>query len=51
MERLPFFVYGTLIPEQPNYYLWKDSIVDTKKGLIPNYQLFDISEENILAKK
>ena len=42
MERLPFFVYGTLIPEQPNYYLWKDSIVDTKKGLIPNYQLFDM---------
>lgn len=42
MIRLPFFVYGTLIPDQPNYYLWKDSIVNTKKGLIKNYQLFDM---------
>ena len=42
MNRLPFFVYGTLIPEQPNYYLWKDSIVSTKKGLIKNHQLFDM---------
>ena len=42
MEQLPFFVYGTLIPDQPNYYLWKDSIINTKKGLIKNYQLFDM---------
>ena len=42
MERLPFFVYGTLIPDQPNYYLWKDSIIDTKEAIIKNYQLFDM---------
>lgn len=42
MERLPFFVYGTLIPDQPNYYLWKDSIADTKNGIIKNHQLFDM---------
>ena len=42
MEQLPFFLYGTLIPDQPNYYLWKDSIINTKKGLIKNYQLFDM---------
>lgn len=42
MEQLPFFVYGTLIPDQPNHYLWKDSIINTKKGLIKNYQLFDM---------
>jgi len=42
MEQLPFFVYGTLIPDQPNYYLWKDSIINKKKGLIKNYQLFDM---------
>ncbi|RZD34062.1 MAG: hypothetical protein CXT75_10560 [Methanobacteriota archaeon] len=42
MEQLPFFVYGTLIPDQPNYYLWKDCIVNTKKGSIENYQLFDM---------
>ena len=42
MEILPFFAYGTLIPDQPNYYLWKDSIADTKKGKIKNHQLFDM---------
>ena len=34
MKKLPFFVYGTLIPDQPNYYLWKDSIVNTKNGIV-----------------
>ena len=42
MEDLPFFVYGTLLPNQPNHYLWKDSIADTKNGIIKNYQLFDM---------
>jgi len=50
MERLPFFVYGTLIPDQPNYYLWKDSIVDTKKGLISNYQLFDMGHYPMIVE-
>ena len=38
MEILPFFAYGTLIPNQPNYYLWKYSIADTKTGIIKNHQ-------------
>ena len=50
MEKLPFFVYGTLIPDQPNYYLWKDSIVDTKNGLIQNYQLFDMGYYPMIVK-
>ena len=50
MERLPFFVYGTLIPDQPNYYLWKDSIVATKKGLIQNYQLFDMGHYPMIVE-
>jgi len=50
MERLPFFVYGTLIPEQPNYYLWKDSIVTTKKGITKNYQLFDMGHYPMIIK-
>ena len=49
-EKLPFFVYGTLIPKQPNYYLWKDSIVDTKIGLIQNYQLFDMGHYPMIVK-
>ena len=50
MEKLPFFVYGTLIPGQPNYYLWKDSIVDTKNGLIRNYQLFDMGHYPMIVE-
>ena len=50
MEQLPFFVYGTLIPDQPNYYLWKDSIINTKKGLIKNYQLFDMGHYPMIIK-
>ena len=50
MEKLAFFVYGTLIPEQPNYYLWKDSIVDTKNGLISNYQLFDMGHYPMIVE-
>jgi len=50
MERLPFFVYGTLIPGQPNYYLWKDSIVDTKNGLIRNHQLFDMGHYPMIVQ-
>ena len=50
MENIPFFVYGTLIPEQPNYYLWKDSIIGTKKGIIKNYQLFDMGHYPMIVK-
>ena len=50
MENLPFFVYGTLLPNQPNYYLWKDSIVDRKNGLIRNYQLFDMGHYPMIVE-
>ena len=50
MENLPFFVYGTLLPNQPNYYLWKESITDTKNGIIPNYQLFDMGHYPMIVK-
>ena len=50
MNRLPFFVYGTLIPDQPNYHLWKDSITSTKKGIIKNYQLFDMGHYPMIVK-
>ena len=50
MDNLPFFVYGTLLPNQPNYYLWKDSIVDTKNGMICNYQLFDMGHYPMIVE-
>jgi len=50
MEQLPLFVYGTLIPDQPNYYLWKDSIADTKNGIIKNHQLFDMGHYPMITE-
>ena len=50
MEKLPFFVYGTLIPDQPNYYLWKDSITNTKKSIIKNYELFDMGHYPMIVE-
>ena len=50
MKNLPFFVYGTLIPDQPNYYLWSDSIVSTKNGLIKNHQLFDMGHYPMIVE-
>ena len=50
MENLPFFVYGTLLPNQPNYYLWKESITDTKNGIIHNYQLFDMGHYPMITE-
>ena len=50
MNRLPFFVYGTLIPDQPNYYLWRDSIISTKNSLIKNYQLFDMGHYPMIVE-
>ena len=50
MTNLPFFVYGTLLPNQPNYYLWKDSIAGTKNGIIRNYQLFDMGHYPMIVE-
>ena len=50
MKILPFFAYGTLIPDQPNYYLWKDSIVNTKNGIIKNYELFDMGHYPMIVE-
>ena len=50
MKRLPFFVYGTLIPEQPNYYLWEKSVTSTEPGSIKNYQLFDMGHYPMIVE-
>ncbi len=39
---LPIFVYGTLLPGQPNAYLWGDSVVAVASAEIPNAILFDM---------
>ena len=50
MKRLPFFVYGTLIPDQPNYYLWEKSVINTESGFIKNYQLFDMGHYPMIVE-
>ena len=50
MKRLPFFVYGTLIPDQPNYYLWEKSVINTESGLLKNYQLFDMGHYPMIVE-
>ena len=50
MKRLPFFVYGTLIPNQPNYYLWEKSVINTESGLLKNYQLFDMGHYPMIVE-
>jgi gamma-glutamylcyclotransferase (GGCT)/AIG2-like uncharacterized protein YtfP len=39
--KYPFFVYGTLLPGQPNYYLWGRSIVAEQAAYLPNGRLYD----------
>lgn len=40
MEQLPFFVYGTLIPGQPNEHKWLDSIAATTPAVYPHGRLY-----------
>ena len=39
-QQLPFFVYGTLLPNQPNYFLFEDSIEAEQPAKLPNSQLY-----------
>ncbi len=48
MKRLPFFVYGTLLPGQPNYDLWSDSIREKKPAIFRNGRLIDLGFYPIL---
>ena len=50
MKILPFFAYGTLIPDQPNYYLWEKSVINTESGLLKNYQLFDMGHYPMIVE-
>ncbi len=42
MKQLPFFVYGTLLPGQPNYPLWSAAIARARPAVFPHGQLFDL---------
>ena len=50
MKDVPFFVYGTLLPDQPNFQLWGDSISRMEYGRIKDCQLFDMGAYPMLVE-
>lgn len=47
---LPFFVYGTLLPDQPNYHLWANSIVGLQSARLSSARLFDMGHYPMLIE-
>jgi gamma-glutamylcyclotransferase (GGCT)/AIG2-like uncharacterized protein YtfP len=50
-QRWPFFVYGTLIPGQPNEHLWGKAIAKTETAVITNCQLYDMGYYPMLVEQ
>ncbi len=51
LERWPFFVYGTLIPGQPNEHLWGKAIATIETAVITNCQLYDMGYYPMLVEQ
>ena len=41
-QTLPFFVYGTLLPDQPNFFLWGSDIIAVEPAKFVGGQLYDM---------
>lgn len=50
-EKRPFFVYGTLLPGQPNHYLLEHAITHQQPAQIRDCQLFDMGAYPMLIAK
>ena len=50
-QRWPFFVYGTLIPGQPNEHLWGKGITTIETAVIVNCQLYDMGFYPMLVEQ
>jgi len=50
-RQLPFFVYGTLLPEQPNYYVWGDVIVSEQPATLAGCVLYDMGFYPMLVEE
>ena len=51
MKDVPFFVYGTLLPDQPNFRLWGNCISRMEYGRIKDCQLFDMGAYPMLVEE
>ncbi len=49
-RQLPFFVYGTLLPGQPNAYVWGQSIVVQDKATLTPGRLYDLGDYPICVE-
>lgn len=50
-EHLPFFVYGTLLPGQPNAHLWAERVVAQEVGWLANGRLYDLGSFPIMLEE
>ena len=50
MEYLSFFVYGTLLPGQPNFYYWGDAIASQETAVFSNGRLYDLGSYPMLIE-
>lgn len=48
--RHPFFVYGTLLPGQPNFHLWGTSIVAQETAVFHKGRLYDMGHYPMLVE-
>jgi len=48
---LPFFVYGTLLPGQPNHYLLGNAIVKMETAVFPHGLLFDMGNYPMMIEQ
>ena len=51
MKPLPFFVYGTLLPDQPNFYQWQEAVIDIQPATLPNAILYDMGSYPMLIEQ
>jgi gamma-glutamylcyclotransferase (GGCT)/AIG2-like uncharacterized protein YtfP len=50
-DRLPFFVYGTLLPGQPNAVLWGEAIEAQEKARLTGGCLYDMGSYPMLIEE
>lgn len=41
-QQLPFFVYGTLLPGEANFYLWREAIAGYRPAILGGARLFSL---------
>lgn len=49
-KQLPFFVYGTLLPDQPNFVLFGEAITGMEPAIFQGGQLYDMGYYPMLVR-